>query len=92
MGKGIRSSSAGSRVGGLDALLSDGGHDPLMTANRPIHGRDEAMLGKLTGTSRRCQLEGCLGRRYGARWPDGTLSWPCSKGLFDRPDGQLQIR
>lgn len=39
-------------------LLSDGGHDPLMTAGRGIHARDDAMIGQLTGTSQRCRLEG----------------------------------
>jgi hypothetical protein len=63
-----------------------------METGRRLHGRDDAMIGQLTGTSRRCQLEGCLGRRYGVRWPDGSLTWPCSKGLFKRPgDGELQI-
>jgi hypothetical protein len=62
-----------------------------MAIGRPIHGRGDAMTGQLTGTSRRCQLESCLGRRYGARWPEGSLTWPCSKGLREREDGELQI-
>jgi hypothetical protein len=92
MGKGTRPTVPDSWRRGVARLLSDGGHDPQMTAGRPIHARDDAMIGQLTGTSQRCRLEGCLGRRYGARWPDGTLTWPCSKGLFNRPDRQLQIR
>lgn len=28
-----------------------------------------------------CTLEGCRGRRYGTRWPDGSLTWPCGKGM-----------
>jgi hypothetical protein len=76
----------------LENLTNNGGHDPEMLAERPIHGRNDAVVGALTGTSRRCQLEGCTGRRYGARWsPGGDITWPCSKGIFERPDGELQI-
>lgn len=43
--------------------------------------RDGKIKGQLTGGSRTCQLEGCLGRRLGVRWSDGTLTWPCTKGM-----------
>ena len=38
--------------------------------------------GVLTGSTRRCQLEGCTGLRVRAVWPDGHWTWPCTKGLF----------
>lgn len=38
-------------------------------------------VGKTTGKTRCCQLEGCLGVRIGTRWPDGRITWPCSKGM-----------
>lgn len=47
--------------------------------------------GALTGTTRHCRLEGCTGRRLGVRWPDGKITWPCSKGLILRKDGEYQI-
>ncbi len=37
--------------------------------------------GHTTGTFRACQLEGCTGTRVGVRWPDGKLTWPCTKGM-----------
>lgn len=43
--------------------------------------RDRKLRGVLTGGSRRCQLEGCTGRKLGVRWPDGKITWPCTKGM-----------
>lgn len=37
--------------------------------------------GKTLGSVRRCQLEGCSGVRVTVRWSDGTITYPCSKGL-----------
>ncbi|MEJ6002498.1 hypothetical protein [Paucibacter soli] len=39
----------------------------------------------------RCQMEGCTGRRLVVKWPDGKSTRPCTKGMFTRPDGNLQI-
>lgn len=47
--------------------------------------------GKLTGGERACTLEGCRGKRIGVRWDDGKLTWPCTRGMFIREDGQWQI-
>ena len=47
--------------------------------------------GRVTGGARRCQLEGCLGRRIGVRWPDGRITWPCTRGMMVRRDGQYEI-
>lgn len=46
--------------------------------------------GKVVGT-RRCRLEGCLGRCIGVRWPDNKLTWPCTKGMKSLGDGNWQI-
>ena len=32
-------------------------------------------------SSRRCSLEGCTGRQLGVRWPDKSITWPCTKGM-----------
>jgi len=37
--------------------------------------------GSVTSSSRRCQLAGCSGRRIATRWPDGKVTYPCSKGM-----------
>ena len=47
-----------------------------------VQSRDGKVTGRVTSTSRRCQLEGCGGIRIGVRWPDGRLTYPCSKGLI----------
>lgn len=26
-------------------------------------------------------MEGCNGRRLGVKWPDGRVTYPCTKGL-----------
>ena len=52
-------------------------------------GRGKA--GRLTGGTRVCRLEGCGGLRIGVRWPDGTITWPCVRGMRLRKDGQYQI-
>jgi hypothetical protein len=49
--------------------------------------------GVLTGSSRRCQLEGCLGVRLYVRWDDGKLTMPCTKGMtYDDVAGSWKIR
>jgi hypothetical protein len=37
--------------------------------------------GRVVGSGRWCRLEGCGGWRVPVRWPDGRLTWPCSKGM-----------
>ena len=61
--------------------------DPRTT----VWSRDGAEAGKATGGSRQCAMEGCRGLRIGVRWPDGKLTWPCTKGTMERPDGSSQI-
>ena len=48
-------------------------------------------FGTFTGTHRVCQLEGCSGIRLGVRWPDSRITWPCSRGLIQRENGDWQI-
>ena len=46
------------------------------------YGGDTA--GILTGGQRPCTLEGCTGLRLATRWPDGRITFPCTKGMdFD---------
>jgi len=46
--------------------------------------RDGKETGHTTGSTRRCQMDGCLGRRLGVRWPDGKVTFPCTKGMVAR--------
>jgi len=40
----------------------------------------EHIKGRVVG-EKPCQLESCEGRRLAVRWPDGTLTWPCVRGM-----------
>lgn len=53
--------------------------------------RDGKEKGRLTGGERVCQLEGCTGNRVGVRWEDGTLTFPCTKGMKYLKNGDLKI-
>lgn len=58
----------------------------MMTeAPKFIFSRDGKQKGRVVGKGKPCTLEGCRGWRYPVRWPDGKLTWPCSKGLVDGP-------
>lgn len=58
-----------------------------------IVSRDGKLEGAATGSTHACTLHGCRGVRITVRWPDGTISHPCSKGLLPAPDsgGALKI-
>ena len=57
-----------------------------------VYSREGNEYGLTTGGHpRHCTLEGCGRSRYGVRWPDGELTYPCSKGLTVNDDRYLQI-
>lgn len=56
-----------------------------------VHSQNGSEIGTLTGSTHRCRMEGCTGRRVTVRWPDGKFTHPCTKGLTTRPDGSYQI-
>ena len=43
--------------------------------------RGGKILGRTTGGTRRCRLSGCGGIGIATRWPKGTLTYPCTKGM-----------
>lgn len=47
--------------------------------------------GLATGANHACRMDGCSGQRVSVRWPDGALTFPCSRGLIARADGSRQI-
>jgi len=37
--------------------------------------------GIFTGHEKSCRMEGCRGIRLRVVWPDGGITWPCTRGL-----------
>jgi len=56
-----------------------------------VFARNGRTRGRIVGGGDRCKLEGCPGVRISIRWPDGSLTRPCSEGLSTRKDGHYQI-
>lgn len=62
-----------------------------------VYSRTGDKKGELTGASHMCTLEGCRGQRLAVRWPKrksdkrARITYPCTKGMDIRPDGQWQI-
>jgi len=54
----------------------------FQTAGTEVRSRDFQSQGHTTGSTHRCQLEGCTGIRVTVRWRDGKHTHPCSKGLL----------
>ena len=53
---------------------------------KKMYGRKGSPAEKIYGIvgkgRRRCPLAGCNGLRVRVVWPDGKVTWPCSKGLL----------
>ncbi|MEW5936010.1 MAG: hypothetical protein AB1816_20705 [Bacillota bacterium] len=58
---------------------------------RVVRSRDGGLEGAVTGRTWRCRLEGCRGVRVEVRWPDGTVTRPCSAGMREVEPGVWQI-
>lgn len=87
-----QSTLAPTRLGGTPS--ADQPHQPAAGGEDPrdrVWTRDGSASGRKTGGTRACRLESCVGRRFGVRWSDGTMGWPCSKGTMSRPDGSSQL-
>lgn len=50
--------------------------------------RDGKLKGEVIGV-RRCRLEGCTGRAFIVRWPDGKRTYPCGKGTEPTDDPKV---
>ena len=48
------------------------------------------LVGRTTGGTSHCRLEGCTGLRLAVRWSDGRLTFPCTKGM-DYVRGGMKI-
>ena len=51
----------------------------------------QQLQGVATGGMFLCRLEGCGGVRVAVRWPDGRVTYPCTKGMTERMPGIWQI-
>lgn len=49
--------------------------------------RDMTCAGQIVGDPRPCRQDGCRGQQVPVRWPDGELTWPCTKGLVELEGG-----
>lgn len=58
---------------------------------RRVFSSDGKTSGVVTSNGYRCSMDGCRGLRLPVTWSDGKHSRPCTKGMFTRADGHLQI-
>lgn len=66
---------------GAVALLRDLTPDDLKKKGVLVTSADGTHKGRTTGDHRRCDLEGCSGRKFKVKWGKGRPTWVCSKGL-----------
>ncbi len=52
--------------------------------------KDARVAGTITGTSE-CRQAGCRGLYLHVKWPDGTRTYPCTKGCTQRPGGDWEV-
>lgn len=64
---------------------------PTIDGQKRVYARTGRTHGRIVGGGDFCRLEGCTGIRVSVRWPNGTLTRPCSNGLKTRKDGHYQI-
>jgi len=64
---------------------------PFIAADTPVRPRGSGKRGKATGNTHCCSMHGCNGLRVSVRWPDGRVTFPCSKGMTVRKDGDWKI-
>jgi hypothetical protein len=57
----------------------------------PIWNAQNTAQGTFTGEERPCRVKGCRGWRVQIRWPDGSVTWPCSRGFQVQIDGSARI-
>lgn len=56
-----------------------------------VFSRDGERIGKTTGATRTCGLDGCGDRRIVVKWPDGRITYPCAGGMRKQADGSFRI-
>jgi hypothetical protein len=53
--------------------------------------RDGKEQGEMSGSTHRCQMEGCLGVRVSVKWSNGQYTYPCSKGMVKESNGSYKL-
>lgn len=56
-----------------------------------VRSRDGSETGEANGNTHHCRLHGCNGLRVSVRWPDGSHTFPCSKGMTQKRDGSWRL-
>ena len=74
----------------MTALVETGRYEGCPSIGSPFLNRDSSEEGKVV-SYKDCTLTSCGGRCIGVRWPDGTLTWPCSKGCRVTPEGTWKV-
>lgn len=64
--------------------------EPLVKPQDPVTTRG-GETGRATGSTHRCRMHGCNGRRITVRWPDRKITHPCTKGMERAPDGGWRV-
>ena len=64
----------------------------LITTGTKVHARGGVPKpGETTGNWHDCSMHGCGGLRVTVRWPDKTITYPCSKGMvYDGSSWQIR--
>ncbi len=55
--------------------------DPFRPGTKVIHRNQAIGTGYLVGGKYPCQMEGCRGSQLATRWPDGTITYPCTREM-----------
>ena len=59
---------------------------------RSVRSRNGKTTGRPTGGLHPCTLEGCRGSRVAVRWPNGQITFPCTRGMNATKRGDWRIR
>jgi hypothetical protein len=62
-----------------------------MALPKKVWNREKTEYGSPTGGTRKCRMEGCLGMCIAVRWPDGSLTWPCTRGMSTLTQDEMKI-
>ena len=62
-----------------------------MTTNQVVWDRNMTEKGLTTGASPPCRQVECIGQRLYVKWPDGSITAPCTKGMYRSEKGEWVI-
>lgn len=56
-----------------------------------VHSSTGVEVGRATGNYHECSMHGCGGQRVSVRWPNGQITFPCSKGMIKERGGDWRL-